>query len=285
MRRSPAQNIGFAFSCVTGRTRMSSDQATPVSRSRRRFLCFSVRGMLVAVLVIGGWFGWIVRRAHVQRNAVEAILRAGGRVRYDWQFRNGALVRNGAPKGPKWLVGLLGPHYFDNVTMVELAGGATDTELAQLGNLALVDTLVLNSSCLSESGLSHLDRLTGLRWLTITGPVRSRVVPPGVLKRIEGLNIDGTDVTDAWLQCLTGMNRIELLGLTRTTVTDAGLAHLPGVTGLQHLYLDGTEIGDEGLAYLKPLAKLKGLHVKGTKVSDIGARDFERAMPNVEVYR
>jgi hypothetical protein len=157
--------------------------------------------------------------------------------------------------------------------------------MAQLGNLALVDTLVLNSSCLCESGLSHLDRLTGLRWLTITGPVRSRVVPPGVLKRIEGLNIDGTDVTDAWLRCLTGMNRIELLGLTRTTVTDAGLTHLPGVTGLQHLYLDGTEIGDEGLAYLKPLAKLKGLHVRGTKVSDIGARDFQRAMPNVAVYR
>ena len=181
------------------------------------------------------------------------------------QFKNGALVRNGAPRGPKWLVDLLGPHFFDDVTMVELGGRATDTEMAQLGNLASVDTLVLNSSRVSESGLSQLDRLTDLRWLTITGPVRSRVVPPGVLKRIKGLNIDGIDVTDTWLRCLTGMNGIELLGLTRTTVTDVGLAHLSGVTGLQHLYLDGTEIGDEGLDHLKPLAKLKRLHVKGRR--------------------
>ena len=38
-----------------------TDQAKPVSRPWRRFLRFSVRGMIVVVLVIGGWLGWIVR--------------------------------------------------------------------------------------------------------------------------------------------------------------------------------------------------------------------------------
>jgi hypothetical protein len=64
----------------------------------------SVRTSILLVAVVGCGLGWIARRAHARRDAVEAILRAGGRVKYDWQYKNGALVRNGAPRGPKWLV-------------------------------------------------------------------------------------------------------------------------------------------------------------------------------------
>ena len=38
-----------------------NDQAKPISRHWRSFLRFSVRGLIVLVLVIGGWLGWIVR--------------------------------------------------------------------------------------------------------------------------------------------------------------------------------------------------------------------------------
>ena len=57
-----------------------TDQAKPVSRPWRRFLRFSVRGMIVVVLVIGGWLGWLVRSARIQREAVAAIEEAGGRL-------------------------------------------------------------------------------------------------------------------------------------------------------------------------------------------------------------
>ena len=40
-----------------------TDQAKPTPRPWRRFLRFSVRGMIVVVLVIGGWLGWVVRSA------------------------------------------------------------------------------------------------------------------------------------------------------------------------------------------------------------------------------
>ena len=46
------------------------DQTKPVARPWRRFLRFSVRGLIVLVLVIGGWFGWVVRSARIQREAV-----------------------------------------------------------------------------------------------------------------------------------------------------------------------------------------------------------------------
>jgi hypothetical protein len=54
-----------------------------VSRSRRSFLRFSLRGLIVLVVVVGVGLGWVVRQAHVQRDAVAAIVGAGGAVRYD----------------------------------------------------------------------------------------------------------------------------------------------------------------------------------------------------------
>ena len=50
-----------------------SSHADPVPHTWRRFLRFSVRGLLVLVLVIGAGLGWIVRQAHVQRDAVAAL--------------------------------------------------------------------------------------------------------------------------------------------------------------------------------------------------------------------
>ncbi len=67
-------------------------QPNPVSRPRRRFLRFSVRGLIVLVLVIGAWLGWMVRSARIQREAVAAIENAGGEVLYDREWTDAGLV-------------------------------------------------------------------------------------------------------------------------------------------------------------------------------------------------
>jgi hypothetical protein len=54
--------------------------AGPVSRPWRRYLRFSVRGLIVVVLLMGAWLGSIVRSARIQREAVAAIRKVGGRV-------------------------------------------------------------------------------------------------------------------------------------------------------------------------------------------------------------
>ena len=53
-----------------------------VSRPWRRFLRFSVRGLIVVVLAIGGCLGWVDRSAGIQREAVARIRGAGGFVFY-----------------------------------------------------------------------------------------------------------------------------------------------------------------------------------------------------------
>ena len=58
-------------------------------RSGRHRLRVTIRTLIVAVLLIGGWLTWVVRSARLQLEAVAAIQRPGGLVRYDWQWKNG----------------------------------------------------------------------------------------------------------------------------------------------------------------------------------------------------
>jgi hypothetical protein len=63
---------------------------------RRSRFHLSVRAMMMSDLVLGLEFGWVVRRAHVQRDAVAAIERTGGRVSCDWDyqgFQHGRVAR------------------------------------------------------------------------------------------------------------------------------------------------------------------------------------------------
>ena len=74
--------------------------AESVSRSWRRFLRFSMRGLIVLVLVIGLGLGWMVRtirRARIQPEAVAAIRKARGNVLFDWQLKNGRYWRTAKP--------------------------------------------------------------------------------------------------------------------------------------------------------------------------------------------
>jgi len=260
--------------------------AGPVSRPWRRYARFSVRGLIVLVLVIGVWLGWIVRSVRIQRDAVTAIEKAHGRVMYDWQWKNG----RSTPRVGPWrgLVDLLGVDYFNHVTWVVFPGEATDAEMAHLGNLARIDTLVLDPSNVSDLGLAHLDRLTSLRWLSISSSVGStdtRIMRLKTLTRLQGLNLDRTDVTDAGLPHLKGLTGLELLGLSDTGITDSGLAHLGGLTNLHWLDLHGTQVTDAGMAHLKGLTKLSNLFLEGTQVTDAGEKELKQALPTLKIFR
>src|SRR4051812_45080924 len=91
---------------------------------------FTMRRMMILLLIIGGVLGWIVHREHVQQDAVRAILRAGGAVLYDSQYKDLGRVADGVPGGttrsaralgpPYGWLRALGPPYFGAVTDVTL---------------------------------------------------------------------------------------------------------------------------------------------------------------------
>jgi hypothetical protein len=205
--------------------------ADHVSRPSRPFLRFSVRGLIVLVLVIGIWLGWLVRSACIQRDAVAAITAAGGSVKYDWDWSNGLPVVGGKPWAPKWLTDLIGVDFFGHVTFVQLisSSNATDATFTHVGRLTQLETLLIGFSPLCDDELAHLKSLT----------------------KLSGLCFIGTQVTDAGLIHLKGLTNLLVLNLDGTQVTDAGLIHLKGLTNLSVLCLGGNQVTDAGMRELE----------------------------------
>ncbi len=261
---------------------------SPVSLPWRRRLQFSIRVLIVVVLLIGGGLGWLVHGARTQREAVAAIVKAGGNVAYDWQWKNPGAIQGGTPKAPRWLIDILGVDYFGHVTVVMLPS-ASDDELSHLGRLGQLEYLVVLPSPgnMTTAGLAHLKRLSNLRHLFLGD---TPLTDEGLtflhgLTNLETLDLSSTLVTDAGLTHLEGLTRLSVLFLMNTQVTDAGLVHLKGLVNLKELLLLHTPVTDAGLVQLKGLTNLSVLDLQHTRVTDAGAQDLQRALPNLAIYR
>jgi internalin A len=208
-----------------------TDQSNPASRPWRRFLRFSVRGMIVVVLVIGAGMGWLVHQAHVQRDAVAAIVRNRGGVLYDWEWRDGNWIPDGKPRPPPWLVDLFGIDFFGRVTEVWLtrSAAAPDAAMEQVARLTRLQRLEVDGSSVSDAGLAHMKGLTNL----------------------SDVQLRFTQVSDAGLVHLKLLTSLESLDLSGTQVTDAGLAHLKELTKLASLFLHDTQVTDAGMKKLQ----------------------------------
>jgi hypothetical protein len=207
-----------------------SEQAS--SEAWRRRLRLSVRGLILLVLAIGAGLGWMVHRAHLQRDAVAAIRRAGGTIGYEWEVQHGYFVpgsQRARPRAPGWLVDRVGVDYFGSVLFVDLLKRGSDADLVLVGNLSRLESLGLNWTPLTDAGLAYLTGLTRLRELALMQ----------------------TRITDAGLAHLRGLTSLEDLWLADTRITDAGLAHLTGLTRLRQLWLKGTQVTDAGVGELR----------------------------------
>ncbi len=242
-----------------------TDQAHSVSRPWRRFLRFSVRGLIVIVLVVGGCLGWIVRSARIQREAVAAIENVGGLVRYDGEGTIGNDIPERELWAPRWLGDLIGVDYFGHVISVvpDSSSTANDSTLAAVGYLTRLRELSVSRTLVSDAGVAHLIGLSEL----------------------SSLSLPDTQVTDAGLAHLRVLTKLKALGLSKTQVTDAGLTHLEGLTELGILWLDHARVSDNGLSHLTGLNKLWVISLDGTQVTDAGVKDIQRALPKVKIVR
>src|SRR5579864_1148354 len=260
---------------------LDAREAEGQTKPRRRFRArFTVRAMMLVVLVIAGGLGWVVHRARVQRDAMAAILPSQGSIRNDWEWQNDKYIPVALqkPPGPKWLVDRLGIEYFSNIVAVKMYEHGSDALLAPIGRLDRLESLSVQGKQYTDRGLAYLEGLSHLRILTLFD---TQVGDAGLahLKRLTHLQIldlGFCKVGDTGLAHLKRLTSLKRLSLARTRVTDAGLIHLRGLARLEHLDLWDTHVGNAGLAHLRGLTHLEVLHLGETEVGDTGMAQLER---------
>ena len=103
------------------------------------------------------------------------------------------------------------------------------------------------------------------------------------LQSLQTLYLDGTNVTDTGLKELAGLKSLQHLNLAGTKVTDAGLKELAGLKSLQGLSLQTTLVTDVGLKELAGLKSVQLLNLDGTKVTDAGVEELRKALPSCTI--
>ena len=101
--------------------------------------------------------------------------------------------------------------------------------------------------------------------------------------QIAWLDLAGTAVSSEGLRILSAFPHLTRLHLERTNVGDASLTHLAGLEYLAYLNLYGTGVTDEGLATLALLPGLQALYLWQTPVTQEAAEQLRRSQPHLQI--
>lgn len=193
---------------------------TTPPKSRRRFLSFSLKGLLFLVLLFAVAFGWARHIALEQGIAVAELEKLGCSI---------LRIADGPLTPVERLRMLFGEEHPRNVTQLLTGTMLEDAGMAYLSGLPHLEYLSLNGTQVTDAGMDYLNGL----------------------KDLEYLWLNGTQVTDAGLKHLRGLTNLSQLALENTKVTDAGLAHLAGLIWLKYLDLVETQVTNAGVAELQ----------------------------------
>lgn len=216
----------------------------------RRVFRVSLRMMLVLVTVLCVFLATTVRKAVRQKEAVDAIRRSHGAVKYDWEV--GASPQ---PHSKSFVRDLLGPEYFDSVVEVKWGG------IGHVGMKGVEEELY-------EMDFLLLQRLPDLRKLSLANSTLADLRSLAGLTRTEVLWLECRALRD--LTGLEGMKNLKRLVIDRTPgVYD--LSPLAGVDSLERLSIYFSPTCD-----VSPLMGLKNLKELVMVTPNAPAEQIER---------
>ena len=285
-----------------------TDTHTTPEKPRRRWLRFSLRGLMIVVLLMCVPLAWIAQkysRMRIEDAVVAEILSADGTVIYPYQKTsspNGGFAKDPSQPapGPKWLREHLGENIFASVHCVWLLTDKFGDELvARLPQLDDLEVLSLRSSSLTDSSVdsllkvSRLEELTldadhispqGLNRLSSHPTLRSlslygRLASPTQIRQLEPwpslqeLEIHTTMASDKDLSQLAGcksLRKLALYYLPEVKLLDPSL--LEQMTMLEELTVIGSGVSDNSLSHIAQRTQLKTLNLKRGDITDDGLR-------------
>ncbi len=210
-------------------------------KPRRRWLQFSLRGLLVLTVVVALGLGWVTnerRKVWLEDRAVEEIERLGGDVTRDVDSSSVAAddpFSAPSPEGLSWqqrLFGvwrrrLLGESYNRPVVCVSFPRGIEPEALGSLKHLRALWAVGLTGARIGDEQIPYLLECRGLT----------------------AVHLNATDVTDDGVKQLATLPDLDTLLLDHTGVTDDVLATL-SQKALIDISIRDTDITPEGAARL-----------------------------------
>src|SRR5262245_20190172 len=117
-------------------------ETTANQKNHRRWLRFNLRTLLIMITLLCVWLAMQFNSARRQKEAVAAILKAGGSVAFDYQIASSSVEsdflvidRDAAPRWPQWLRRVFGDDFFRTAIQVDFNDATTEAVLEQLANL------------------------------------------------------------------------------------------------------------------------------------------------------
>ncbi len=169
----------------------------------RRWLQFSLRGLLALMLALSLPLGWLAMKRQRELRAVRAISQDGGHVVYEYYPDDGRNWRS-APILQRWFSGLGEGIIWDAYQVSFYPTNATDQTLSHLQEFSEIKVLALGETDVSDAGLIHLRGLANLALL----------------------DLNHTQITDEGLPSLAELGQLQILQLVGTRVTAEGVAKL-----------------------------------------------------------
>ncbi len=220
------------------------------TKPRRRWLKFSLGGMLLVITLLCLLLGWQGDRVARQRRAVEMVERLGGTIYFVHQRMTntpGWHNQQIATPGPRWLHSLIGEECFRTPERAEISdwdGRVGENELQSLCDLQSLKALVLHKSPVTDEDV--------------------RIVAG--LRHLEELRLYGADITDAGLKELSSLGQLRSLTIGNrwvetAQISDLGLSYLVRLRRLQSLVLGDTCISANGLVQVAELHNLRSLTI------------------------
>ena len=170
---------------------------------RRHWFRYSLRTLLLAMVVISlalGWFTARMKKAKRQKAAVSAIVSLSGLVVFDDQPDDLTAAPTVSPV-PRWLRNLLGDDFFRTAVHVVAFNDASMEAVRELPEIRRLDFV---GGPATDAGLVHVRGLS----------------------QLETLNLSDTQITDAGLKYLKGLTQLRELCLRGTSVTSEGVRKL-----------------------------------------------------------
>ncbi len=225
---------------------------------------FSLRFLLLAMIVVCITLGWRAGRAYEHRKAVEWVQSRGGTLEYAYQKRDATgYPLPSQPPGPTWLRKIVGIDYLDDVTSVSLSG-AKVADLTPLTGLPKLRSLWLCENPFSD--IAPIASLKKLEWLDISQSKVADLKPLTKLPKLRFLYIHATpNVTD--FTPLAKLTSLEQLYASNTPITD--VTPLAQLKALNHVDLLDTDVSD--LSPLQNLQSLQSIRFRSGQVSDLSA--------------